>query len=103
MRWKPIHKERNKTDDSVEAINDRAFEGCAALKEIRLPEKLTRIKEYTFFLCENLRTVKIPEGVTYIGKGAFEMTDLRKVRIPRSVVEIGKDAFPKDTKLIREE
>ena len=89
--------------DSVVSIGDRAFEGCEALKEIRLPEKLTRIEEYTFFLCENLRTVKIPEGVTYIGKGAFEMTDLRKVRIPKGVTEIGKDAFPKGTKLIREE
>ena len=48
-----------------------AFGNCKALKEISLPEGLTKIEELTFTNCEGLKSVTFPSTLTDINKNAF--------------------------------
>ena len=69
-----------------------SFAYCPA-ESIRLPEKLTMIKECAFELC-GFKEVYIPDSVVTIGELAFNgCNDLEKLTIGNGVVEIGKNAF----------
>ena len=52
-------------------IGGRAFYGCGLLKEILLPDNLTRIGDEAFGDCISLEKLVIPQSVQYIGEGAF--------------------------------
>ena len=52
-------------------IWDGAFEGCASLKSIIIPDGVTRIGT-VFRDCTSLENVTIPESVTYIGWHSFK-------------------------------
>ena len=58
-----------------------------------IPNSVTTIGDFAFYLCESLTSVTIPGSVTTIGKRAFAGCDsLTSVSIP-SGVSLGKDAF----------
>jgi hypothetical protein len=66
------------------------------VKDLVIPEDVTRIKDYIFYGCTGLTTVSIPPSVTYIGYHAFEgCTKLTSVNIPSSVTSIASNAFRK--------
>ena len=57
--------------DSVETIEDSAFEYCRNLESVTLPKNLKKIGGSAFYRC-NLQKIVIPESVTTIGWGAFK-------------------------------
>ena len=60
-----------------------AFEGCTALKEIALPNTVTKIQERAFYGCSALTEVDLPDELLKIGGNAFsECTALKKITIP---------------------
>ena len=60
------------------------------IKEIKIPNNITNINDYTFCGCRSLTSVTIPDSVTSIGEGAFrDCTNLTSIAIPDSVTSIG--------------
>lgn len=88
----------------VVAIAPRAFEGCAALRRVILPESLRQIGEMAFSGCSHLRLLTIPGGVQRVGTLAFaKCSQLERVRIEPGVVQLGPSCFSKCTALKRVE
>ena len=56
---------------SLENIANSAFNGCASLKLITIPDSVTSIGGSAFKGCTSLTSVTIPDSVTTIGNGAF--------------------------------
>ena len=80
----------------VVAIAPRAFEGCAALRRVILPESLRQIGEMAFSGCSHLRLLTIPGGVQRVGTLAFaKCSQLERVRIEPGVVQLGPSCFSK--------
>ena len=42
------------------------------LRKVEIPEGVTSIAEYTFYMCTSLESVVIPDSVTSINKNAFD-------------------------------
>src|SRR5271155_615387 len=55
---------------TVTTIGDGAFEETA-LTSVTIPNTVTSIGDYAFYLCTNLTSVTIPNSVTNIGERAF--------------------------------
>lgn len=55
----------------VVSLGDRAFENCANLYTINLPESITTIGQECFKGCESLQSITLPNNVTSIGTGVF--------------------------------
>lgn len=88
----------------VVAIAPRAFEGCAALRRVILPESLRQIGEMAFSGCSHLRLLTIPGGVQRVGTLAFaKCNQLERVRIEPGVVQLGPSCFSKCAALKRVE
>ena len=88
----------------VVAIAARAFEGCAALRRVILPESLRQIGEMAFSGCSHLRLLTIPGGVQRVGTLAFaKCSQLERVRIEPGVVQLGPSCFSKCAALKRVE
>ena len=84
----------------VTSISSSAFEGCATLKSITIPDSVTSIGDAAFENCSNLTSITIPDGVTSIGVGVFESCfNLTSITIPDSVTSIGGWAFKDCTSL----
>lgn len=73
---------------------EASFIWCENLKEISIPESITKINESTFYGCTSLCQVSLPNTITSIGIYAFaSCKSLREITIPNSVVIIGGYAF----------
>lgn len=57
--------------DSLKAIDNWTFQDCHALEEMRLPINLNSIGMYAFRNCLNLTQLYLPKSVTHVEKGAF--------------------------------
>ena len=57
--------------ESCEIIADSAFEGCAELKKLVIPNSVRFIGAYAF-PCPAMEMLTVPDSVTKIGKDAFE-------------------------------
>lgn len=80
--------------NSVTSICQRAFSNCTNLASITIPDSVTSIDSGLFDNCKSLTSVTIPESVTSIGIGAFEnCRSLTSITIPESVTSIGRSAF----------
>ncbi|MGN0208450.1 MAG: leucine-rich repeat protein, partial [Paludibacteraceae bacterium] len=61
---------------------------------VSLPEGLTSIGNYAFYLCSSLTSITLPNSVTSIGYKAFDnCSSLTSIILPNSVTSIGGDAF----------
>lgn len=56
----------------LNAIDEKAFDGCKKLRYITLPENIEFVSQYAFRDCILLKKVHIPEGVKVLSVGAFE-------------------------------
>ena len=64
------------------------------IREITIPEGVTKIEDETFRNCANLETVRLPSTLEKIGAEAFENCGaLKTVQCPSETVSYGKDAF----------
>jgi len=71
-----------------------AFQNCAGLSSITIPDSVTSIGIGAFRNCSGLTSVTIGNGVTSIGNAAFNgCSGLTSITIPDSVTSIGSDAF----------
>lgn len=78
----------------VAGIGDNAFAECDGVREISIPDGVTRIGQKAFYNCNALQRVNIPEGVDSIGQEAFMYCFmLDEIMVPSSVTSIGYWAF----------
>ena len=76
------------------SIGGYAFDGCASLKSVTIPDSVTKIDGGAFYDCSSLTSITVPKSVTEIGELAFSgCTSLTSITIPESVTEIGSSAF----------
>lgn len=75
-------------------IPDYLFAGAEHLREINIPETVTRIGKRSFGGCKSLTTVVVPAGVTVIDDEAFNTcTKLETISLPEGLLQIGSSAF----------
>ena len=80
--------------DNVTKIGAYAFSGCSSLTSVTIPGGVTSIGGSAFLGCSSLTSVTIPSGVKTIETGTFRnCTSLTSVTIPSSVKTIESDAF----------
>ena len=69
---------------------------CSSLTSITIPNSVTSIGDFAFYLCSSLTSVTIPNSVTSIKDNTFSgCSSLTSVTIPNSVTWIGDAAFAK--------
>ena len=80
--------------DGVTSIGDHAFFYCFKLVSAAIPDGVTSISDYAFSQCERLASVDIPESVTTIGMNSFSLCyALTGIALPSQVTSIGEAAF----------
>lgn len=88
------------TGGSVKEIGRCAFQSNPNVKNIVLPEGITKIDELAFAGCKNLKSIVFPKSLTEIGPWAFQnCTSLEKVNLTEKVTVIYYEAFHNCTKL----
>ena len=80
-------------EDGTLGIADEAFNKCAGLASITIPNSVTNIGADAFYGCSNLTSVIIPNSVTSIGRYAFRYCGLTSVTIGNGVANIDEYAF----------
>ena len=70
----------------------RFIEGTAT--DLKIPENVTKIKDYSFYNCTNLALTSLPEGITSIGIHAFyNCTNLALTSLPEGLTSISDNTF----------
>ena len=78
----------------IKTLGEGMFFCCHNLKEIVIPNSVTRIGDGVFAECSILMNITIPEGVTSIGIQAFCFCDkLKSITIPSSITSLGDNVF----------
>jgi len=78
----------------VTSIGDRAFHNCTSLKNLVIPDTVTRIGKESFAWCRGLIGVTIGNSVTNIGRQAFNnCSSLKSITIPDSVITLDGEVF----------
>ena len=68
--------------EGVTRIGSNAFNGCEQLRHIGIPSTVTSIGAYAFSGCYNLKSITVPASVSDIGQGVFEWcTNLERLDI----------------------
>lgn len=87
--------------DGITIIGDYTFAGCSALTSVAVPSSVTSIGYQSFYNCTSLASITIPNAVANIGKSCFEnCSSLTSVNIPNSVTELGESVFINCTSLV---
>lgn len=79
-------------------LGKSAFQDFHMLTNAILPNSITEIPSSAFWCCYALKNIDIPEGVTKIGMQAFTYSGLEEVVLPNSLETIESNAF-RDTDL----
>ena len=91
--------ERIYVSDGVR-IEEQAFQGCKALKEIRLPNDCKELCYGTFMDCHALEEVHLPNTLVVLGGSVFtSCKSLKSIALPPTLKKIGQSAFKSCTKL----
>ena len=86
--------------DSLEIINNGAFQDCTSLPGVQVNAGVSAIPEQCFLRCSSMTEVQLAEGLQSIGRIAFaNCTSLQYLEIPRSVNSIDPTAFYNDPDL----
>ena len=79
---------------NVKSIGWSAFNGCASLTSVTIPDGVTTIDWSAFYGCSGMQTINIPDGITSIGSNAFyNCSSLTAISLPSSVSSINQYAF----------
>lgn len=79
-------------DNGVTALSKLCFSGCTNLKEVSLPDSLTKIGDNAFEYC-TIDTLVIPDSVEEIGKYALKGTVLNKLVMGSKAISIDSKTF----------
>ena len=82
--------------DGVTYVGNNAFDGMSYIKKVRLPETLTGVGEWAFYL---VGVTELPRGLVSIGNQAFHGCDFVELVIPQGITEIPAYAFSSCKKL----
>ena len=84
----------------VTQVGGKAFQACAGVTEINLPDGILTFGIYAFDNCDGLTTFSVPAGVTTISPNCFSNCDnLETVNLTANVVNIDYNAFSGCAKL----
>ena len=84
--------------ESLEVIEESAFEGMKNLHAIVIPAGVRTIGKKAFY-GTGLESITFNSGLQTIGEGAFSNTPLVAVKLPATVTDIGMEAFKSCGKL----
>lgn len=80
--------------EGVTEIEDYVFEGYNELKEIEIPDTVTKIGIGAFYECKNLEKIKLSKKINQLPPIIFEgCISLTNIEIPSNVTKIGYHAF----------
>ena len=86
--------------DGVSTIGSTAFRNCTSLTSVTIPDSIISIGGSAFYGCSSLTSVAIPDGIISIGGSAFYgCSSLTSVAIPEGVTSVGSSAFRNCTSL----
>lgn len=78
----------------------RAFQDCAKLKKVLLPDAMRFLGSQMFKNCTALSEIALPELLEEIEGSAFEdCTSLEEISLPPNIRQVGRDAFKDCVKL----
>ena len=82
-------------ETGIEYIGVSAFENCANVKSLFIPNSVTYIDEYAFYEDTSLETVTIEENskLAIISYMSFAFSGIKEITIPESVTNIYEKAF----------
>ena len=83
----------------IVTIADKAFEGCDAIRTVKLPASLETVGKNAFCNCTSMISVDLPRHLTVIGDNAFAFTALEELPFKDYLEEIGNMAFYRCRKL----
>ena len=86
--------------NTVESIEESAFDKRIGLSTIVIPNKVTYIGAYAFNECTNLTSVNLPNGIETLSYSLFWGSGLISITIPRSVTDIGDYVFCNNNNLV---
>lgn len=78
---------------NVVRIESNAFQDCAEVTSVSLPDGLEEIGFDAFWNCSMLTSITIPSTVTTIESYAFEYTGLTSFTLPNTVTSLGTYVF----------
>ncbi len=78
--------------ESITAIGNYAFDGCAFLETINLSSKTKTIGTYAF-KNTGLNTITLPDTITSIGDFAFITSAIQEITFPAGLTTLGKNVF----------
>ncbi len=84
----------------VTVISDGVFKDHPELRELRLPDCITDLGEFVFDGCANLRNLKLPAGLSRLWGYTFVRSGLEELTLPDGVRSIPPFCF-KDCKSLR--
>lgn len=80
--------------ESVTSLGIYLCNGCSSLKSVNIPSSVTVIPNHCFYECVSLRTIDFPEGLKTIDGYAFHSClSLTEVIIPEGVTVVGYQSF----------
>ena len=87
-------------ESGMTEIPTSLFTDCEQLKDVAIPDTVTRIGVHAFSSCLSLETINIPDSVTAIGNSAFHTcSQLSQIELPKYVTVIEPGAFNECTSL----
>ncbi len=86
---------RSLNGHKVVAIADNAFDQCASIVSVEIPDTVTSIGQYAFSYCESLESVNIPDSMEEIGGNAFTMCRAMRgeMTLPKGLKKLGEGAI----------
>ena len=87
---------------NIETIEECMFMDCESLKQITIPNSITKIKKWAFSRCTSLENIVIAEQVYQIERNVFDgCTSLDNVHVPSNITKMEQSVFEQCTSLTR--